>query len=71
MTNRDRELAAQFLVAARKRRTPGSRIPAEFRPADPDDGLAIQVRVTELLGQRIGGYKCSLPSTPRPVLLAP
>ena len=71
MTNSDRELAAQFLLAARKRRTPGPRIPAQFRPADTDDGLAIQVRVTELLGQRVGGYKCSLPSTPRPVLLAP
>jgi 2-keto-4-pentenoate hydratase len=71
MTNRDRELAAQFLLAARKRRTPGPRIPAQFRPADTDDGLAIQVRVTELLGQRVGGYKCSLPSTPRPVSLAP
>lgn len=71
MTNRDRELAAQFLLAARKRRTPGPRIPAQYRPAHTDDGLAIQIRVTELLGQRVGGYKCSLPSTPRPVLLAP
>ena len=71
MTNADRELAAQFLVAARRRGTPGPRIPAQFRPGDTDDGLAIQARVTELLGQPVGGYKCSLPSTPRPVLLAP
>ena len=71
MTDADRELAAQFLLAARKRRTPGPRIPAQFRPGDTDDGLAIQARVTELLGQRVGGYKCSLPSTPRPVSLAP
>jgi 2-keto-4-pentenoate hydratase len=71
MTNEERELAAQFLLAARKRRTPGPRIPAQFRPGDTNDGLAIQARVAELLGQRVGGYKCSLPSTARPVMLAP
>ena len=71
MTNSDRESAAQFLFAARKRGTPGPRIPAEFRPADTDDALAIQARVTALIGQPVGGYKCSLPSAPRPVFMAP
>lgn len=71
MINADSELAAHFLLAARKSRAPGPRIPAQFRPGDIDAGLAVQVRVTELLGQRVGGYKCSLPSTQRPVLLAP
>jgi len=71
MANPNHESAAQFLLAARKRGTPGPRIPAEFRPSDIDDGLAIQARMTELIGQPVGGYKCSLPSAPRPVLMAP
>ena len=71
MANPNHESAAQFLVAARKRGAPGPRIPAEFRPTDTDDGLAIQGRMTALVGQPVGGYKCSLPSAPRPVLLAP
>jgi 2-keto-4-pentenoate hydratase len=71
MTNPNHESAAQFLLAARKRGTPGPRIPAEFRPADNDGGLAIQARMTALVGQPVGGYKCSLPSEARPVLMAP
>lgn len=65
------EAAAQFLFAARNRRTPGPRIPAEARPADVADALAIQKRVGELVGQPVGGWKCSVPSEPRPVLAAP
>ena len=71
MANPNHESAAQFLLAARQRGTPGPRIPAEFRPTDTDDGLAIQARMTALLGQPVGGYKCSSPSASRPVLLAP
>ena len=71
MTSSNRESAAQFLFAARKRGTPGPRIPVEFRPADIDDALAIQARVTALVGQPVGGYKCSVPSGPRPVSVAP
>jgi 2-keto-4-pentenoate hydratase len=71
VTSSDRESAAQFLFAARKRGTPGPRIPVEFRPADIDDALAIQARVTALVGQPVGGYKCSVPSGPRPVSVAP
>ena len=71
MTNSNHESAAQFLFAARKRGTPGPRIPMEFRPADIDDALAIQARVTALVAQPVGGYKCSVPSGPRPVSVAP
>ena len=71
MANPNHESAAQFLLAARKRGTPGPRIPAEFRPTNTDDGLATQRRMTALVGQPVGGYKCSLPSASRPVLLAP
>src|SRR5438874_10577085 len=71
MANPNHESAAQFLLAARKRGTPGPRIPAEFRPTETDDGLATQARMTALLGQPVGGYKCSLPSATRQVLMAP
>src|SRR4029450_12628194 len=71
MVNPNDESAAQFLLAARKRGAPGQRIPAEFRPTNNEDGLAIQARVTSLLEQPVGGYKCSLPSASRPILLAP
>jgi 2-keto-4-pentenoate hydratase len=65
------EAAAQFLWAARQRRTPGPRIPPEARPADIADALAIQQRVTDLVGQPIGGWKCSVPTAPRPISFAP
>lgn len=65
------ESAAQFLLAARNRGTPGPRIPVEYRPAEVADAVAIQARVAELVGQPIGGYKCSLPAEQRPIWCAP
>jgi 2-keto-4-pentenoate hydratase len=65
------EIAARFLVAARQSRRPGERIPEGSRPADIDAALAVQRRVTELLGLPIGGWKCSVPTTPRPIPMAP
>src|SRR5690242_7122844 len=65
------ESAAQFLLAARRRGTPGTRIPEAARPATVADALRIQARVTALLGQAIGGYKCSLPTDAKPETLAP
>ena len=65
------ESAAQFLIAARKRGTPGSLIPEAFRPTTIDEALAVQRRVTDLVGAAIGGYKCSMPTDPRPVAYAP
>jgi 2-keto-4-pentenoate hydratase len=65
------ESAARFLVAARRARRPGERLPEAARPADVDGALAIQKRVTELLGLPIGGWKCSLPVPERPVAMAP
>lgn len=67
----DIESAAQFLIEARRRGTPGPRIPEAFRPATIDDGLAVQRRVSDLLGLPVGGYKCSVPNEPRPVAYAP
>jgi len=65
------ESAAQFLIAARKRGTPGSLIPEAFRPTTIDEALAVQRRVTDLVGAAVGGYKCSVPTDPRPVAYAP
>jgi len=58
-------------MTARNRGTPGSRMPESFRPATIDDALAIQRRVADLVGSAIGGYKCSVPTEPRPVSYAP
>lgn len=65
------ETAAQFLFAARKRGTPGPRIPLDVRPADVASALAVQRRVGELIGQPVGGWKCSVPTEPRPIPCAP
>jgi 2-keto-4-pentenoate hydratase len=65
------ESAAAFLVAARRTRRPGKRLPEAWRPADVNAALAIQQRVTELLALPIGGWKCSLPTPERPVAMAP
>ena len=65
------ETAARFLVAARRARRAGDRLPEAVRPLDTDAALAIQQRVTELLALPIGGWKCSLPARERPVAVAP
>ncbi len=65
------DTAARFLVAARRARRAGERIPEASRPTDVDAALAIQARVSELLALPIGGWKCSVPTPPRPVPMAP
>ena len=53
--------AAQHLVNARLERRTIERLPESCRPANDGDALLIQRRVVDLLGDRIGGWKCSLP----------
>jgi 2-keto-4-pentenoate hydratase len=65
------ESAAQFLAAARNAGRAGSRMPEADRPTDLESALAIQRRVVELMGQQIGGWKCSVPSAEKPILAAP
>jgi 2-keto-4-pentenoate hydratase len=65
------EAAAQFLVAARKSGRPGARLPEASRPQDLESALSIQHRVVELLGEAVGGWKCSVPSEARPINAAP
>jgi 2-keto-4-pentenoate hydratase len=71
MITPSQEAAAQFLAAARKDGRPGARLPEGVRPADLDSALVIQRRVVALLGQQIGGWKCSVPSEARALNVAP
>jgi len=63
--------AAALLAAARTSGRPGARLPESCRPADLESSLAIQRRVAALLGQEIGGWKCSLPPAPDRINAAP
>ena len=71
MPTPSQEAAAQFLFAARGSGKPGLRIPADIRPTDVADALAVQRRVAELIGQPVGGWKCSVPTESRPIACAP
>lgn len=71
VTTPQQEAAAQFLVAARKAQRPGERLPEDCRPANIESALVIQRRVGVLLGQDIGGWKCSAPTKDRPIAAAP
>ena len=64
------EAAALHLVAARRNRRAGPRLPESCRPTSDEDALAIQRRVAVLLDDPVGGWKCSLP-TPEKTLVAP
>ncbi|MBK9115806.1 MAG: 2-keto-4-pentenoate hydratase [Betaproteobacteria bacterium] len=65
------EAAAQALYDARVGGHLLAGLPAACRPATVDDALAIQRRVSELVAQPVGGWKCSVPTGPRPVAAAP
>ena len=58
---KSRSNAAEILVQARLEGLVTDRLPEACRPASDDDALAIQLRVIELLGTTIGGWKVSLP----------
>jgi len=62
--------AARQFVEARRSGIPGPRLPESCRPPDANASIAIQYRTLELLGEKIGGWKCGIP-TPNGVMLAP
>jgi 2-keto-4-pentenoate hydratase len=64
------EAAALHLLAARRLRRPGARLPKASRPTTSDEAFAIQRRIALLLDEPIGGWKCSLPTDDR-MLAAP
>lgn len=70
-SNERLDKAARWLAAARRAGRPGARIPVDCRPATIDAALSIQRRVAALLGESVGGWKCSLPAPGRPVTAAP
>jgi 2-keto-4-pentenoate hydratase len=57
-------------MTARRARRPGDRLPESCRPADCAGALSIQRRVSELIGEQIGGWKASVPP-PGIINLAP
>ncbi len=70
LTAAQRDEAARHLLAARRARQPGPRLPESCRPTEIEDALAIQQRVQALLGVATGGWKCSLPTPERAVAYA-
>ena len=64
------ETAARQLADARRLRRPMTRLPEEHRPKDTEEALATQRRVMELIDEKIGGWKCSVPNGDR-ILIAP
>lgn len=60
--------AAQILAERRRSGVQGERLPESCRPTDLESALAIQSRVTQDLGGRIGGWKCLQPSPDRLVV---
>ena len=61
MTSDSIDSAARALAAARTGRRTIDRLPESCRPTSDEDALAIQRRVVEVLGEKIGGWKCSTP----------
>ncbi|MGP8246331.1 MAG: 2-keto-4-pentenoate hydratase [Bryobacteraceae bacterium] len=64
------ELAAQYLADARRGGGNAPRMPENCRPTDEASALAVQTRVAELLGETVGGWKCSLPGA-KGIFIAP
>ena len=62
--------AAKHLADARRAHRAGERIPEACRPRDIATALMIQERVTDLLGEPVGGWKVSAPK-PGKVMMAP
>ena len=71
MNERRIDEAARHLAEARVSGRPGARLPEHCRPGDIESALAIQQRVVALMGQKIGGWKCSLPPAAGRINAAP
>ena len=63
-----KETAAQHLVSARRAAMPGPGLPESCQPMDLETALGVQQRVTDLLGEAVDGWKCSLPKPDRIVV---
>ena len=56
------ETAARRLADARRDRAQIERLPEAARPTTTEEALRIQRRAFELLGEPLGGWKCSVPT---------
>jgi 2-keto-4-pentenoate hydratase len=56
------EKAAEFLVCSRRDNVQQDGIPEDCRPQNTDEALAVQQAVLALLGEKTGGWKCSVPA---------
>jgi 2-keto-4-pentenoate hydratase len=63
-----KETAAQHLVGARRAAMPGPGLPESCLPMDLETAVGVQERITELLGEPVGGWKCSVPKPDRIVV---
>ena len=70
MTPYEIEAAALHLLTARRHGREGPRLPESCRPQSIEDALAVQRHVALLLGEPVGGWKCSVPS-PEKTIVAP
>jgi 2-keto-4-pentenoate hydratase len=68
MTSDSIDSAARALAAARTERRTMDRLPESCRPETEEDALAIQRGVLAVLGETIGGWKCSTPRAGRSFL---
>ncbi|MEO5766258.1 MAG: 2-keto-4-pentenoate hydratase [Casimicrobiaceae bacterium] len=62
------ERAARDLADRRRTGRQGPRIAADARPADIAAALALQARVAADFGDRVGGWKCALPTATRTIV---
>ncbi|MEO8135174.1 MAG: 2-keto-4-pentenoate hydratase [Betaproteobacteria bacterium] len=63
--------AAQHLTELRHTGRFGARLSEANRPATIDAALRIQDRTVRVLGDAVGGYKCSVPTAEKAAVLAP
>ena len=68
MINQKVETAAQHLVRARRAVMPGAGLPESCLPLDLERAILVQERITELLGEPVGGWKASVPKPERMVI---
>ncbi len=62
------ETAALHLIKARRAATPGPGLPESCLPMDMETAIGVQERITELLGETVGGWKASVGGADRIVM---
>lgn len=63
--------AAQEFLTRRKDNHRGDPLPADCRPTNLDDALAIQAATVEASGKKIAGWKCLVPLNPEQIIVGP